>query len=137
MKRVFVVEDHEVMRHMLRFLIEREPGLELCGDAASGSEALKTIPRCEPDLVLVDVSLPGMSGIELARHLNVEQPHIPVLVITGHDEAVYAEQAFSAGARGFVTKGYPAMIMPAAHTLLSGQYFVNGEAKEALELAAN
>jgi DNA-binding NarL/FixJ family response regulator len=127
MKKIFVVEDHEVMRAMLKALIARQPGMELCGDAETAPNALAAIPACAPDLVLVDVSLPGMSGIDLVERLRTEQPGLPALVLTGHDEAVYAGQALDAGARGFMMKGDPFAIMTAAQSILDGNYYVNGQ----------
>lgn len=130
MKKVFVVEDHAVMREMLRALILREPDMAFCGDAETGSEALTKIPASSPDVILVDVSLPGMSGIELLEQLRVKHPELPALVITGHDGAVYAEQAFRAGARGFIMKGDPFAIMTATRGVLNGNYYVDGEVRQ-------
>lgn len=118
MKRVFVVEDHLVMRQMLATLIGRMPSLELCGEADSAEKALQEIPAASPDIILIDVSLPGMNGIELARHLRAEQPDLPILFLSGHDESVYAEQALQVGAQGYTMKGDPMAIINALQGVL-------------------
>lgn len=120
MKRVFVVEDHLVMRRMLGTLIGRMPSLELCGEADSAEKALQEIPAASPDIILIDVSLPGMNGIELARHLRAEHPDLPILIISGHDKSVYAEQAFQVGAQGYTMKGDPMAIIRALQDILQG-----------------
>lgn len=121
MKRVFVIEDHPTMRQMLATLVGRTPGLEMCGEAESGEKALQEIPGSSPDILLVDVSLPGMNGIELARHIRADQPELPILFISGHDESVYAEQALQVGAQGYTMKGDPTAIIKALQDVLEGK----------------
>lgn len=126
MKKVFVVEDHPTMRHMLATLVGRTPGLEMCGEAESAEKALEVLPDSSPDIVLIDVSLPGMNGIELARHIVPDQPDLPILFISGHDDSVYAEQAFQVGARGYAMKGDPAAIITALQDVLQGKLSFGG-----------
>lgn len=123
MKKVFVVEDHLTMRQMLATLVGRTPGLEMCGEADSAENALQKIPASSPDILLIDVSLPRMNGIELARRIRAEQPDLPILFISGHDESVYARQAFQVGAQGYAMKGDPIAIMNALQEVLQGKYY--------------
>jgi DNA-binding NarL/FixJ family response regulator len=123
MKRVFVVEDHLIMRQVLSMLVQRMPSLELCGEAESAETALQAIPTSSPDIVLIDVSLPGMNGIELAGHIRAGQPNLPILFISGHDESVYAEQAYQVGAQGYTMKGDPMAIMTAVQDVLQGKLY--------------
>lgn len=121
MKKVFVVEDHLTMREMLATLVARTPSLEMCGEAASAEKALQDIPASSPDIVLIDVSLPGMNGIELGKQIRADLPDLPILFISGHDESVYAEQALQIGARGYTMKGDPRAIMTALKDVLEGK----------------
>jgi DNA-binding NarL/FixJ family response regulator len=102
---VFIVENHDVVRRMLGMLIRRTPDLTLCGEAASAEAALLQIPLCRPDLVLMDISLPGMDGIELIQILHQQCPELLMLAVSGHDDTIYALPALRAGAHGYVMKG--------------------------------
>lgn len=121
MKKVFVVEDHPTMRQMLATLVGRMPDLEMCGEAISAETALEELPDSSPDILLIDVSLPGMNGIELARRIRADQPDLPILIISGHDESVYAEEALQVGARGYTMKGDPRAIITAIQDVLQGK----------------
>jgi DNA-binding NarL/FixJ family response regulator len=121
MKRVFVIEDHPTMRHMLTTLVGRTPDLEMCGEAESAEQALQRIPGSSPDILLVDVSLPGMNGIELAKHVRADDTDLPILFISGHDESIYAEQALQVGAQGYTMKGDPMAIITALQDVLQGK----------------
>jgi DNA-binding NarL/FixJ family response regulator len=105
--RIFLVEDHPVMQEGYARLLNREPDFELCGQAESGTEALQAIPKADPDLAIVDLSIPGMNGLDLLKQLRVIVPDLPCLVVTAHSEALYAERALRAGARGFLNKDAP------------------------------
>lgn len=120
MNRVFLVEDHATMREMLTMLVKRTPGFEVCGEASSAENALLEIPSLKPDIVLIDVSLPGMNGIELARRLRPEFPDLPILFVSGHAESVYAGQARQVGAQGYTMKGDPVAILKALRCVLDG-----------------
>jgi DNA-binding NarL/FixJ family response regulator len=102
--RIFVVDDHPIVRRGLVQLIEQESDLKVCGEASSAEQALQSIPRVRPHLAIVDISLQGTSGIELLKRLKIEHPELPVLVISMHDESLYAERALRAGARGYIMK---------------------------------
>jgi DNA-binding NarL/FixJ family response regulator len=122
---VFIVEDHDLVRRMLGKLIRRNPELTLCGESPSAEEALLEIPDCQPQLVLVDVSLPGLNGIELIRILHEKYPQMWVLAISGHDESVYAKPALQAGARGYVMKGKIENVEEAIRQVRDGEIYVS------------
>jgi DNA-binding NarL/FixJ family response regulator len=112
--RVFIVDDHAMFREGLRQIIERDPGFTVCGDAAESDEALRGIRETKPDVVLVDISLAGASGIDLIKTLKAEDADLPILVVSMHDELLYAERALRAGAMGYVMKHEPAKTVKAA-----------------------
>lgn len=120
MAKVFIVEDHPVVRKGYVAFLSREPDLEICGEAASGQDALKKIREKQPDLVVLDVSLQGdMNGVELLKRLRVEFPKLPVLVVSGHDEAIYGDMMRSNGAWGYVMKGDVGAFLRAIREVLS------------------
>ena len=97
-----------MFREGMKQLIDREADLTVCGDAASGDEALGSIPGLKPDLVIVDLSLSGSTGLDLIKTLRSLYPALPVLVVSMHEETLYAERALHAGASGYVMKQEPA-----------------------------
>jgi DNA-binding NarL/FixJ family response regulator len=103
-----------MFREGLRQLIDREPDLMVCGDAAEGESALQEIRKLKPDLVVVDITLGGTSGIDLIKAIKNEQEDFPVLVVSMHDESLYAERALRAGAMGYVMKQEPAKTVKTA-----------------------
>lgn len=103
-KGIFLVEDHPLMREGIAKWVEQEPDLKVCGHAASVAQALAAIQALRPNLVLVDIGLPGRSGLELIKDLHASEPKLPVVVFSMHDESLYARRAMSAGARGYVMK---------------------------------
>jgi DNA-binding NarL/FixJ family response regulator len=103
--RIFLVEDHSYMGDMLRQFIELEEDLEVCGLADTGELALDAIPGRAPDVVVADVSLPGMNGLDLVEALQDRSPGIPCLLLTGHAERSHVVRARDAGARGYILKG--------------------------------
>jgi DNA-binding NarL/FixJ family response regulator len=111
---VFLVDDHTMFREGLRQLIERDPDITVCGDAADASAAMEGIQATRPDLVIVDISLGGTSGIDLIKLIKKEYEEMPILVVSMHDESLYAERALRAGAMGFVMKHEPAKTVKAA-----------------------
>jgi DNA-binding NarL/FixJ family response regulator len=112
--RVFLVDDHAMFREGLRQLIERDPEIVVCGDADEASAALQGIRATRPDLVIVDISLGGTSGIDLIKSIKKEYEDLPVLVVSMHDESLYAERALRAGAMGYVMKHEPSKTVKAA-----------------------
>ena len=119
------------MREAYRMVFEMEPEMELCGVARDATEALAAIGPARPDLVIVDVSLPGMSGLELVEQLGRQHPSLPALVVSGHHEALYAERAFRAGARGYLDKkGLSTVLIEAIHCILDGGVYQSERLRE-------
>jgi DNA-binding NarL/FixJ family response regulator len=112
--RIFIVDDHTMFREGLRQLIEREPDLTVCGDAAGAGEALKNIEESKPDLAIIDLSLSGGTGIDLIKTLRNQYADLPILVVSMHEESLYAERALHAGANGYVMKQEPAKTVKVA-----------------------
>ena len=124
--RVFIVDDHAMFREGLCQLIENDPALTVCGDAADAQMAIEGIRRSNPDVVLVDITLADSSGLELVKHIRSEQGDLPVLVVSMHDESLYAERALRAGAMGYVMKNEPAKtVMAAIHSVLRGEMYLS------------
>jgi two-component system, NarL family, invasion response regulator UvrY len=102
--RLFIVEDHPVVREAYLGLLQDTPGFEVAGTASSAEEALEVVPDAGADLLLVDISLPGMSGLDLIATLLAEDPTVRALVVSGHEQAVYGSRAYDVGAVGYVVK---------------------------------
>lgn len=116
--RIMIIEDHPVMRETYRMLFGREEALDVCGVAATGEEALELLPELEPDLAVVDISLPEMNGLQLVPLLRARMPQMRILVVTGHHEPHYEEAALAAGADAFIRKGKASAILEAIYDLL-------------------
>jgi len=124
--RVFIVDDHTMFREGLRQLIEREATMTVCGDAPDATEALSGIRTTKPDVVIVDISLAGASGLDLIKDIKLEFDDLPVLVVSMHDESLYAERALRAGAMGYVMKHEPAKTVKAAiQKVLGGDMYLS------------
>jgi DNA-binding NarL/FixJ family response regulator len=133
--RIFIVDDHAMFREGLRQLIEREPDFSVCGDVATASEALPAILKRKPDLVIVDISLSGTSGIDLIKAIREQHDDLPVLVVSMHEEKLYAERALRAGALGYVMKQEPGKTVKAAIRKVLGGTMHLSEAMSATMLA--
>src|SRR5690242_5306743 len=103
-KRLLIVDDHPVFRHGIGQLIGQLREVAICGEADNAQAALNSMRQLNPDLVLLDVSMPGMNGIELIKLMLAEQPRLVILVLSMHDESLYALRALRAGAKGYVMK---------------------------------
>jgi DNA-binding NarL/FixJ family response regulator len=125
MVKIFIVEDHPIMRQSLRALLERETDLVVGGEAGSGENALEQIDQEIPDLVLIDVSLPGMNGIELAGLLRERYPELPLVMLSGHREKSHVDQAFRAGAHGYILKGHGRELPPAIRQIMRGERYLS------------
>jgi DNA-binding NarL/FixJ family response regulator len=120
--KVVLIDDHAIVRQGLAELINDQPDLITCGEADSPPQALKVIGETNPDVAVVDVSLNSGDGIELCRQLHEQWPQIAILVLSMHDEALYAERALRAGARGYVMKQEPQeTVMAAIREVLKGE----------------
>lgn len=124
--RILIVDDHPLFRHGLRDLIHAEMDLECCGEADCAPLALEEIRKLRPDLVVVDISLKGTNGIELIKSIKVEQPKLPILIVSMHDESLYAIRGLRAGARGYVMKEEALdRVMSAVRHVLQGEIYVS------------
>ena len=131
--RIYIVDDHTMFREGLKHLIEREPDLTVCGHSAGLEEALQAIPEARPDLVIVDLSLSGSPGLDLIKVLKAQYPCLPVLVVSMHEETLYAERALQAGALGYVMKQEPAKtVKQAIRNVLGGDMHLSEKMTTAL-----
>jgi DNA-binding NarL/FixJ family response regulator len=124
--RILVVDDHPLFRHGIADLINAEPDLEVCSEADNAPAALEAIRSRAPDLVTIDISLRGTNGIELLKSIKAEHPKLPLLVLSMHDESLYALRALRAGARGYIMKQEALdRVMSAIRQVLSGELYVS------------
>lgn len=125
-RRIMLVDDHPMMRAGLAQLISRQPDLMICAEAANPAEALKALPATNPEVLLADLTMPGRSGLEFIKDILALHPALPVLVVSMHDEAVFAERALRAGARGYIMKeaGGEALV-DAIRQVLRGEVYVS------------
>jgi DNA-binding NarL/FixJ family response regulator len=125
-RAVLIVDDHPMMRQGLAQLINNEPDLQACGEAEGAQQALEFMRATVPDLALVDISLPDKHGLELIKDIQALHPGLPVLVVSMHDESLYAERVLRAGGRGYIMKQEGGKkMMEAIRTVLSGQIYVS------------
>lgn len=123
--KILIVDDHSLVRKGLIELINQEPDLVVSAEAKNAEQALEAIEKQEVDLAIVDISLEGTNGIELTEKIKSRYPHLPVLILTMHNEPIYAKRAFKAGARGYVTKQEVAeTIITAIRLMLSGKDYI-------------
>jgi DNA-binding NarL/FixJ family response regulator len=124
--RVLIVDDHPMTRAGLTHMINHQPDMMVSGEAESAAQALAALEASEPDLMLVDITLPGKSGLELIKDVKAMHPGLPVLVISMHDESLYADRVLRAGARGYITKHEGGeKLMRAIRCVLSGKIYVS------------
>jgi DNA-binding NarL/FixJ family response regulator len=125
-RRIFLVEDHPTFREGITQILEKEEDLTICGAAGTAMEALKAVLRLQPDLVLVDITLPGKSGLELIKELRKTDSKVKLLVLSMHDEALYANRVLRAGGDGYIMKQEdPEEIIHAIRDVLSGHVYVS------------
>ena len=125
-KKVFVVDDHPIVRQGLALLINREPDLAVCGEADGWPAALQAIAETKPDLLMVDISLNGPDGLELLKNLRARDRDLPVLVLSMHDESIYAERALRAGANGYIMKQEATdKVLDAIRQILRGEVYLS------------
>jgi DNA-binding NarL/FixJ family response regulator len=124
--KVFIVEDHPVFREGLVQILGAEPGLSVCGEAGDAETALRDILALKPDLVLVDITLPGKSGLDLIKELRAVDRATRILAVSMHDEALYADRVLRAGGDGYIMKQEdPEEIVSAIHDVLAGRIYVS------------
>ncbi len=132
-RRILILDDHPITRYGLIQLIDREPDLHVCGDAESTPQALAAMKLARPDLVLADITMPGRSGLEFIKDVRIQFPDVAVLVMSMHDENLYAERALRAGARGYIMKNEGGgRILEAIRQVLQGQVYLSKSMAAAL-----
>lgn len=125
---VYIVDDHPAVRRLLSSLLSRQPDLTVAGSAADGLDAVADILKLRPDVIVMDISMPRMNGIEAARELCVQWSEAKVVILSMHATSDYVRHAFEAGARGYVLKDSAAQeIIEAVHTVLAGQRYLSAK----------
>jgi DNA-binding NarL/FixJ family response regulator len=120
------VDDHPIVRQGLALFIDREPDLMVCGEAEDATSALQAIRESTPDFLILDISLDGRDGLELLKTLRVGHPNLPVLILSMHDESVYAERSLRAGANGYIMKQEAAdKVITAIRQILGGDVYLS------------
>lgn len=136
MINILLVDDHELVRTGLKSILETSPDLRVIAQAENGESAVKLARELSPDLILMDINMPGMGGIEATRKIKRYLPKIPVIAVTVHEETPFPEQLHDAGALGYITKGCPADEMFEAITaVMAGRPFVSQNVSKKMTLA--
>lgn len=134
-KSIVIVDDHPLMRKGLAQTFEADPGFEVIEQFGRGEELIQQLDTLNPDLIIVDVSLPGMSGLELVKHIKSQKEDQKILVVSRHDESLYAERVIRAGAKGYVMKLEAGeVLLKAVRKVLGGGIYVSDEISERLLL---
>ena len=125
-RRIFLVDDHTILRDGLRCLLEAESDLCVCGEAENARTACDRIAATAPEIAIIDISLPGPDGIELVKDLRVRFPSLKLLMLSMHDEALYAERALRAGAMGYIMKQAPSeFLLRAVRRVLDNKRYLS------------
>jgi DNA-binding NarL/FixJ family response regulator len=124
-RRVLVVDDHPIVRQGLSLLINGEPDLEVCGQAEAAHSATQAVESLDPDIVVLDISLGGPDGLEVLKQLRAQEARVPILILSMHDQSIYAERALRAGANGYIMKQEATdLVLTAIRRILDGQVYV-------------
>jgi DNA-binding NarL/FixJ family response regulator len=124
--RVLVVDDHPIVRQGLTLLINRESDLTVCGEAEDAHTAMQSLTSTRPDILVVDISLNGPDGLDLLKNVRSRHPELPVLILSMHDESIYAERALRAGAQGYIMKQEATeKVLVALRRILSREIYVS------------
>jgi two-component system invasion response regulator UvrY len=135
---VLLVDDHAVVREGYRRLLERQGDIVVIGEAADAAEAHAMFRKLAPQIVVMDITLPGLSGIEVMRRMLDQEPETRVLIFSMHEEAIFARRALQAGAFGYVTKASaPGVLVEAVHTIAGGKKYLSAAVAQALALRAD
>lgn len=131
--RILIAEDHEVVRRGVRALLEAEPDLEVCGEVSNGQEAVEMAARLNPDLIIMDFSMPILNGLDATRYILDENPKAQVIMFTMHQSEHMARKVLEAGARGFVLKSdASSVLISAVRAVMRRQMFVSPEIEQVL-----
>lgn len=124
--RVLLVDDHPIVRQGLALLIDREPDLSVCGEAEGAHSAFHAITTLRPDIVVLDISLSGPDGLEVLKEIRTKTASLPVLILSMHDESIYAERAMRAGANGYIMKQEATeKVLVAIRRILQGEVYLS------------
>ncbi len=124
--RVLIAEDHAIVRQGIRLLLDDQPDVEVVAEAADGSQAIALVEQVEPNVVLMDLAMPGINGLEATRTIKKRYPHVQVVALTVHDSDEYFFQMIDAGAAGYVLKGAdPSLLLEAIRTAHQGEVFLH------------
>jgi DNA-binding NarL/FixJ family response regulator len=125
-KRIVVIDDHPLFRKGLEQLITSSDGFAVCGEAGNAAEGLSVLRKCGPDIAVIDISLPGANGIELIKNIRAEFPTLPILVLSMHDESLYALRSIRAGAQGYIMKQEALEnVVRALHEIVAGRPYLS------------
>ena len=135
MIKVLLADDHSIVRAGLRRIIEESGDMVVVAEAEDGQDAIREIQKTSPDVAVIDISMPGLDGLEVLSRIRPTHPKLPVLVLTMHEEDQYVIRVFAAGANGYITKrSAPEQLVNAIRKVHSGGRYINGSAAEALAL---
>jgi two-component system invasion response regulator UvrY len=131
-----LVDDHELVRTGFKLILADAQDIEVVAEANSGEDAIKQVPQVEPDLILMDINMPGIGGIEATRTIKRKYPDVHIIVVTVHSEAPFPSKLHAAGALGYLTKGCPASeLFSAIRTVVQGKPFLSADVAQKLSLA--
>jgi len=126
--KILLVDDHAIVREGYRRLLESEPSMRIVGEASDAPQACQNARALRPDVVIMDIALPGVSGIEATRRLLKEQPQLRVLIFSMYDDAIYATRALEAGALGYLSKvSAPEVLVKAIHAISRGEPYLSSD----------
>jgi DNA-binding NarL/FixJ family response regulator len=135
MIKVLLADDHGIVRAGLRRIIEDSGDMQVIAEAADGREALRAVENQVPDAAVIDISMPGLDGLEVIDRLHLSHPQLPILVLTMHEESQYVVRAVQAGAMGYITKqSAPEQLVSAIRRIIGGSRYLTDQAAEALAL---
>lgn len=131
--RILLADDHTILRAGLRMMLNAQPDMEVIGEAQDGRQAINTTMNLQPDIVLMDITMPDMNGIEATRQIKRVAPEVKVLVLTMHENDEYVFQALRAGASGYILKeAADTELITALHVLRSGQFYLSPSAQSVI-----
>lgn len=131
--KVFIIDDHPVTRGGITALVNQQKDLEVCGEAEGYRDAVKALKSTAPDIAIVDISLKDGSGLALIEDIKKTSPQVHILVLSMHEESLYAKKAFQSGAEGYVTKSeHPKQVLTAIRRIMEGTIFIKPELKDAI-----
>ena len=135
MIKVLLADDHSIVRAGLRRIVEESGDMQVVAEADDGREAIELVKKTDPDVAVIDISMPGLDGLEVINQLQSRHPELPILVLTMHEEGQYVVRAIQAGAMGYLTKqSAPEQLVNAIRKVKDGQRYLTDDAAEALAL---